>query len=620
MCGIVGLIYHNEEKKVDHKLIESMTRCLAHRGPDAEGFFVQGPVALGHRRLKIIDLSTGDQPLFNEDGSIVVVFNGEIYNFQTLKTELEAKGHQFKTHSDTEVIVHAYEEYGMDCVNKFRGMFAFALYNTKSGEVFMGRDRVGKKPFYYFIDGERFLFASEVKSILKMLPERSGVNRRMIDFYMSLGYVPGEETLFLGIKKLLPGHWMRLQKGRIETQRYWDIANLHPVSFSFHQTQEIFEAILMESVRLRLISDVPLGAFLSGGVDSSSIVACMSRLSHEPVKTFTVGYSDDPASSELGFARVVASHFKTEHHEFILNSNDFFQSMEILLEHAEEPLVESAAVALFHLSQLARQHVTVLLSGEGGDEVLSGYPLHFITKMLNRVHPFASLAPGALVKLWVGDNEKRKKYWDWIRTPFHERYQSISNDVTDSIRRDMYAEELFQETGHAVRDYFMVLLDQYKGQNLLGQMGYVDILTWLPDDLLLKADKMTMATAVELRVPFLDHKLIEFCLTLPDEFKLHGRQGKYLLKKSIEKYLPRGIVYRKKRGFPVPIAKWFRENLYEKTRDILLDPRSLARGYFRLGYIEKVLQKHRNGQEDLSRRIFSLLALELWHQKYIDSQ
>jgi asparagine synthase (glutamine-hydrolysing) len=622
MCGITGIVAP-EGVMVDKSVLDRMTQSLQHRGPDDQGVFIHDNVGLGHRRLSIIDLSSGHQPVFNEDGTIVVVYNGEIYNFKEIKMELEACGHSFKTHCDTEVIVHAYEQWGEACPNKFRGMFAFAVFDQKTSNVFLCRDRVGVKPIYFAIENHQLFFASEVNAILKGIAKRPGVNYSRLDFYISLGYVPGDETLFAGIRKLLPGHTLTYKNGDMRINRYWDLSDTQPLQISLEEAKDKFESMLMDCVRMRLMSDVPLGAFLSGGLDSSAIVACMSRISPDPVKTFTVGYSDDPASSELEYARMVAAHFKTEHHEFVLSADDFFESLDLLLTHTEEPVVESAAVALYRISKLAREHAIVLLSGEGGDEILAGYPLHKLTRYINYAHAFFRLVPRQVLDqigpMFANATEKKRKYWDWVRQPLRERYQSISNDVTDSIKNAMYHQSFAPYIGTAVRDYFITLFDQMpSGHSDLARMAYVDINSWLPEDLLLKADKMTMATSVELRVPFLDHKLMEFCVSLPDKYRLKGNQGKYLLRQVMEKYLPHEIIHRKKRGFPVPISKWFRTSLQKQIREILLDEKSVGRQYFKVSYIEYILNRHAEGREDLSRRIFTLLALELWHRKYID--
>jgi asparagine synthase (glutamine-hydrolysing) len=619
MCGIAGVVHTAHEQSADRGLIERMTRAMAHRGPDAEGYFVRDHVAFGHRRLKIIDLEGGVQPLWNEDGSVVVVYNGEIFNFADVKLTLEAKGHTFRTHCDTEVIVHAYEEYGADCPKHFRGMFAFAVYDLRTRRVLLGRDRLGIKPLYYYVDNDKFLFASEVNALLRALPERPSVDRSQLDFYMSLGYVPGAETLFRGVRKLLPGHTLTLDAGRCTIECYWQLADVPPLDISFDEAKERFEELLRESVRLRLMSDVPLGAFLSGGLDSSTIVACMSQAMSEPVKTFSVGYADDPESSELEYARKVADHFQTDHHEYILGADDFFESLDLLLSHTEEPIVESAAVALYRLSKLAREHVTVILSGEGGDEILAGYPLYQIMPKVDRAHKLIGRIPGPLMRLVARGltNEKYLKYADWMSVPLAQRYWGISNDVTPQIKNRMYDDTLMRGPDR-VREYFETLFNAMPNSSRLRRMTYVDLKTWLPDDLLLKADKMTMAASLELRVPMLDHKLLEFATALPDDYRLNGSQGKYLMKKVMEAHLPQEIIYRKKRGFPVPVARWFRGELYERTAEVLLDTKTASRRYFAPAYVEGVLKRHREGREDLSRRIFSLLALETWHRRYVD--
>ena len=620
MCGIAGILC-GPGTTAERSAIQAMTRTMTHRGPDAEGYFIRGRVALGHRRLKIIDLEGGVQPMFNEDESVVVVFNGEIFNFREVRVELERRGHRFQTDSDTEVIVHAYEEYGDACPTRFRGMFAFAVYDLTRDRLLLARDRLGIKPLYYCVDGGRLLFASEIKAILLAIGQKPGVASEGIDFYVSLGYVPGERTLFRNIFRVPPAHTLAFADGQRKLQRYWGLEHLPPLEISTSEAKDRLDFLLRESVRLRMISDVPLGAFLSGGLDSSAVVALMSRLTGEPVKTFSVGYRDDPASSELRFAKVVADTFRTEHHEYILESEDFFASLELLLEHSEEPIVESAAVALYQLSRLAREHVTVILSGEGGDEILAGYPLYGIMPKVDLLHRIGALVPEPLWRAsarWAGKSEKRLKYWDWTRETLSKRYQGISNDVTDSIKRNMYSEDYGTLAGSAVKDYFCGLFETLQQGSSLRRMTYVDLQTWLPDDLLLKADKMTMACSLELRVPLLDHHLLEFATALPDKLRRQGAEGKYLLKKVMEPYLPREIIYRAKKGFPVPIARWFRGPLFERIRDILLDSRTLRRGYFRPEYVRRVLERHRAGSEDLSRRIFSLLALELWHRKYID--
>lgn len=621
MCGICGIVLRNKTGTVPEEMISIMNEQMLHRGPDAHGTYVYDNLALGHRRLKIIDLAGGVQPMFGDNDNIVIVFNGEIYNFMEIRASLEVKGYSFNTNSDTEVIIHAYLEYGEQCVDHFRGMFSIAIFDRKQDKIFLIRDRLGIKPLYYYLDDQRLLFASEIKPILKILGQKPSVNISALDFYISVGYVPGQLTLFNEIKKLEPGHTLSYQNDKIVISQYWDLEDSAPTNIDFGQALNDFERIMVESINLRLRSDVPLGAFLSGGLDSSVIVALMDKLSTEPINTFSVGYSDDPESNELEYARIVAQHFNTNHHEYILEPLDFFNSLDLLLEHTEEPIVESAAVALYQLSRLAKQHVTVILSGEGGDEILAGYPLHQIMPKVNQLAKLTRSLPKPVIRIVakiLSHHEKATKYWDWANQPLADRYQSISNDVTLGIKKKMYKSQELMKANDENSQYFSELFDHMSQGSDLRRMTYVDIKTWLPDDLLVKADKMTMAASLELRVPFLDHELVEFSTALPDQFRLNGSQGKFLLKKFAEKLLPEKIIYRKKKGFPVPIAAWFRGQLFDKTREILLDDTTLSRGYFHAEYIDNLLLQHKSGKQDLSRRIFTLLNIELWHRKYID--
>lgn len=620
MCGICGILNLNTDNLVLSDQITKMNNQMVHRGPDADGIFVEKNIGLGHRRLKIIDLEGGVQPMLDEHKNIVIVFNGEIYNFKEIRETLISKGYIFRTKSDTEVIIHAYLEYGDNCVDHFRGMFGIAIYDKLKNKLLLIRDRLGIKPIYYYLDKERLLFASEIKPILQVLGHKPEVHTESLDFYMSVGYVPGENTLFKDIKKLKPGHTLSVENNKIHFNEYWDLQDTPQNNISFEDALNGFETLAMESIDLRLRSDVPLGAFLSGGLDSSVIVALMSKITDSQVKTFSVGYKNEPEANELEYAKIVANKFNTEHHEFILEPLDFFNSLDTLLEHTEEPIIESAAVALFQLSTLAKEHVTVILSGEGGDEILAGYPLHQITPKVEQLYNFSKYLP-RMIKDNISShiyNEKISKYFDWINLSQEDRYLSISNDVTKSIKNKMYQSSSYIDSHQLTSNYYKNLYNKMSRGSNLRKMTYTDIKSWLPDDLLVKADKMTMAASLELRVPFLDHKLVEYATSLPDNFRLNGNQGKYLLKKFAEKYLPEEIIYRKKKGFPVPIASWFRGELYDKVNEILLDTKSLSRGYFNQEYIESTLKRHKSGNEDLSRRIFAFLNLELWHRKYID--
>jgi asparagine synthase (glutamine-hydrolysing) len=623
MCGFCGIYEPTGTAGIDPGLLRQMTGLMAERGPDAEGFWSDNRIGLGHRRLTIIDLAAGEQPVYNEDRSLLVVFNGEIFNYQELRRELIARGHRFSTQTDTEVIVHAYEEYGTACVQRFRGMFAFALYDTRQGSLFMARDRLGVKPLYYSLIGSRLAFASEVKPVLLARGGVATPEPAAIDFFTAVGYVPGEDTMFQGVKKLLPGHYMTWKPGQSapHIERYWDVPDNPARHLTLDEATEEFQALLRESVRLRLISDVPVGAFLSGGVDSSVIVAQMGELTSTPVKTFSIGYGDSPEHNELPHARVVADHLRTDHVEHVLTHGDFFENVAAFVQRSEEPIVESAGIALYHLARVARRDVTVVLSGEGGDEALAGYPLYNIMRKVDRLRSLARpLGGSAIARALAGRirSEKAAKYLDWIGTPLADRYWSIPNDFTRGIRSRMYTDGFQKTVGTTVADYFGGLYGYLKNASQLKRMSYVDLKSWLPDDLLIKADKMTMAASVELRVPFLDHKLIEFCLSLPDEMRLNGDTAKYLLKRTAEKWLPKSIIYRKKQGFPVPISLWFREKLYDRVAEVLLDPRTLNRGYFRPEYVRGILARHKAGHGDYSRRLLSLVILETWHRTFVD--
>ena len=623
MCGFCGIYEPTGATGADPTLLRQMTGLMAERGPDAEGFWSDARIGLGHRRLTVIDLAAGEQPVYNEDHSILVVFNGEIFNYQELRKDLVARGHRFSTNTDTEVIVHSYEEFGTACVQRFRGMFAFALYDTKQGTLFIARDRLGIKPLYYSMVGNRLVFASEVKPVLLARGGLASPEPAAIDFFTAVGYVPGEDTMFRGVKKLLPGHHLLWKPGQAapRIERYWDVPDGPTRKLTFDEASEEFQALLRESVRLRLISDVPLGAFLSGGVDSSVIVAQMRELMTSPVKTFSIGYGDSPEHNELPHARAVAEHLGTDHVEHLLTHGDFFENVAAFVQRSEEPIVEGAGIALYHLARRARRDVTVVLSGEGGDEALAGYPLYNIMRKVDLLRDVARPFGGAAIARALAarsGSEKVSKYLDWIGTPLAERYWSIPNDFTRGIRARMYTDGFQEAVGTTVSDYFGGMFGYLRDATQLKRMSYVDLKSWLPDDLLIKADKMTMAASVELRVPFLDHKLIEFCLSLPDEMRLNGNIGKYLLKRTAERWLPKSIIYRKKQGFPVPISQWFRDKLYDRVAEVLLDTRTLNRGYFRPEYVREILARHRAGQGDYSRRLLSLVILETWHRTFVD--
>lgn len=615
MCGIVGLIYKDITRPVAQDLLKSMLYTMNHRGPDDEGMFIHCNVAIAHKRLSIIDLSSGHQPMFNEDKTKVIVFNGEIYNHEELKRDLLKKGHCYSTKSDTETIIHAFEEYGTGCLSKLRGMFAFAIYDLKKKQLFIARDRVGKKPLYYLSNDKQFIFASEIKAILKTGNYRE-VNEEMIDFYLSLGYVPGQQTLFKNIYKLEPGHYLIINaEHKIQDNEYWDIRDIQVREITHQDACMQLKEKLLESVRIRLMSEVPLGVFLSGGLDSSTIVALMSQFVSGQIKTFSVGYKGK-TESELNYARIIANKYQTEHYEYYLEPDDLFDSIDNLLKYSEEPIVESAGIALFKLSKLAKSQATVLLSGEGADEILAGYPIYSKMGAIENIYNMVKSVPTVIniIKRFT-ENEKLIKYLDWISEPFKDRYKSLSYDLSTTIKNRIYEQGFALKVNFSLDKYFSELHSRING-SMLRKMLYIDTKTWLAEDILLKADRMTMAASIELRAPFLDHELIELCFSLPDRYKLYGNQGKYLLKEIMRESLPNTTIYRQKKGFPVPLTSWFRKELKERAMSLLLD-KNADRGYFKKEYIKRLFERIERG-EDLGRRIFSLVTLEKWHREYID--
>lgn len=621
MCGIWGIYHRKQNRLANEQFVLDCTNTMIHRGPDDYGIFIDRFVGLGHRRLSIIDLSTGKQPMFNEDCSIAIVFNGEIYNYLELHDILTSKGHIFKTRSDTETIIHAYEEWGEQCVERFRGMFAFAVWNKNKNEMFIARDRVGIKPLYYVQSDDIFIFSSEIKAILKTEIVKREVDLHALDSYLTIGYVPGEKTIFKNIFKLLPGHTIRVQDNKIISHKYWDLNFTSENTKSLKVVKNEFLELFTDCVNQHLMSDVPLGVFLSGGLDSSAVVAAMDRIVNTSIKTFSIGYENANDISELDYAKMIADKFETEHHIFILEPDNFFSSIELLLHHTEEPIVEYSAIALFHIAKLCRKYATVVLSGEGSDEAFAGYNIYSVMTRLHKINSFApfirnifQLFPTNIIR-----QEKYKKYKEWATLPIEASYKGTSADISEKIKKIIYTPEFYENRGDYLSDTFNTHFSSAKKFDTLSKLLYVDTKTWLVDDLLLKADKMTMGASIELRVPFLDHKFLEFAANLPSHFKIHNGHGKYVVKKSMENLLPQNIIYRKKMGFPVPINQWFSDLLHKKARDILLEKRCLQRGYINRKYIEDILNQQINRQANHGRRIFSLLNLEMWHRFYIDN-
>lgn len=621
MCGFCGIYDPTGSGRFDRDQVQQMTRLMAERGPDEEGTWFGSHVALGHRRLTIIGLEAGEQPVFNEDRSILVAFNGEIYNYRAVRAMLEAAGHRFYTDTDTEVIVHAWEEFGEACLTHFRGMFAFALHDTRTGQLLIARDRMGIKPLYYAVEGGRLLFASEIKPVLLALGKPVRANPEALDLFMSSGYVAGELTLFDGVRKLQPGYVLELVDGAARSRPYWDLPDVVPTPMADAEAEERLAALLRESVDHCMVSDVPIGAFLSGGVDSSVVVSNMAALSPGRVKTYALGFEDSAEHNELAHARRVAALLGTDHTEHILRSEDFFENLLAFVRRTEEPIVDASGIAMYHLARRARQDVKVVLSGEGGDELLSGYAIYRTMERLDRSSTLRQLTGVGLAARLLAPHvtsEKAAKYLDWIGSDLASTYRGVTTGVTPSLRPRIYAADFAAQVGDAVSRRYRDLYAHLRHGDSLRRMAYVDFKSWLPDNQLVKTDKMTMAASLELRVPLLDHKLVEFCMTLPSSFRIRDGVGKYLLKRVAQRTLPRDLVHRRKQGFPTPIAQWFRGELYERIRELLLDPRSRQRGYFRPGYVEQILERHRTGKEDLSQRILTFVMLELWHRTFVD--
>jgi asparagine synthase (glutamine-hydrolysing) len=624
MCGIAGIVSAEAGDRIDPAAIHRMCTAILHRGPDDEGVFVKDGTGLGMRRLSIIDLSGGHQPVFNEDRTVWVVFNGEIYNFPELRADLMQRGHHFSTHTDTEVIVHLYEELGVDCVNKLRGMFAFALYDERRRKLLMARDRLGKKPLHYALQGQRLLFSSEIKSILAVAPELASVNNEALLQYMYFGYVPDPLTAFTTIQKLPPGHLLEFENGKIGIRQYWDLPQYGTHSpKSEEECLEEMEHRLAEAVRIRLISDVPLGALLSGGTDSSTVVALMARASSKPVKTFAIRFRDQDFN-EAPYARMVAAKFGTDHHELTVEP-DILHTVEMLTNSLEEPFGDSSMLPTYFVSQMARQHVTVALSGDGGDEIFAGYErygIHQRRQVFGHVPNWARrFYRERLYPLLPGDM-RGKKYSYHVSLPWRERYVDAVA-LVPAFERDM---PLLSDDFRAVvrtsgdpRDVMYRYFEQAPAKDPISQILYVDTKTYMAGDILTKVDRMSMAKSLEVRVPILDHEFVEWATALPLEWKIRGGKQKYILRKLAERVgVPREALYRPKQGFALPLVHWLKHELRDLVMTILLDCRTLQRGYFEAPAVRQILDEHFRGRRNHSGQIWRLLIFELWHRNYLE--
>ena len=628
MCGIAGLVHRDPGYPIERELVVQMTACLAHRGPDAQGLHLWSGAALGHRRLSIIDLATGDQPIFNEDGRIGVILNGEIYNFRELRTELESLGHRFSTRSDTEAIVHAYEQWGEHCVERLAGMFAFALWDDRDRRLLLARDRVGKKPLYYARDGERLVFASELKALLRDSGLKRVLNLQALDTYVSLGAVQAPATIFRDVEQLPPAHYLVWERGQLRVGEYWDVPHDPPKPLTERQALEALDALLLEAVRVRLVADVPLGAFLSGGVDSSAVVEAMTRLSAGPVVTTSVGFTDE-AFNELGHARAVAKAVGSDHHEVVLEARAA-EVLPRLVWHLDEPFADSSAVPTYYVAKAARERVTVALSGDGGDEVFAGYQrrygLNRVERRLRRWLP-AWLRTGLLGPLggvypkadWIPRQLRARYFLQNLGTTFERAYFS---DLS-LFRNDEKALLLSPEVASALdgHDPFLPFarhFDRVRNLDPLSQLLYVDLKTWLANDMLVKVDRMSMAHGLEIRCPLLDHRIIEFGATVPSDLKYRGPVSKYLLKRHLDGRVPASAIYRRKQGFEIPLARWLRGDLHDMAHDVLFSRRALGRGHIRPERLRLLWDRHQRGVRDHSAQIWAVLMFELWARTFLD--
>ena len=627
MCGLCGKINFDRDEPASAAVVGNMMRVMAHRGPDGEGRFVAGPVALGHRRLSIIDLSTGDQPMSNEDGTVWVVFNGEIYNFAELRRELVALGHGFKSSSDTEVIVHLYEEVGDQCVTRLQGMFAFALWDQRRQRLLLARDRLGIKPMYYTNTGRSLVFASEIKSVIADPSVQREIDLTTVDRFLTYYYAPGDLTLLRGIRKLDPGHYLTVEGGRVTTTRYWDLAFPTPRSSSLEDSAQDLADLLSETVKRHMVSDVPVGVLLSGGLDSTGILHFASLHATTPLHSFTIGFDGSDVQDERPFARLAAQRMGSIHHETTLSAESFRDFLPSYVWHMEEPVCEPPAIALHFVARLARETgVKVLLSGEGGDEAFAGYPEYRNLPALEALKAGAGRAKGLL-----GAGFGALHRLGWKRGGHYQAL--IDRDVVDyylsrtatpetafnSLKRQLYGAQLLAHGAGALSDSpTRRFMEAARELPLINRLLYVDSKSWLPDDLLLKADKMTMAASVELRVPLLDHHVLEFAASLPTHQKARGWALKRVLRKALEPRIPKEILQRRKAGFPVPYAHWMRHELRDYVHDNLLASRSFSSQYLHKKPIEMLLEGFDKG-EPHSAEIFSLLTLNLWYEHFYRS-
>jgi asparagine synthase (glutamine-hydrolysing) len=634
MCGIAGIFEFDKDARVDSGVLRRMCDVITHRGPDDDGFVIQGGIGLGMRRLSIVDLATGRQPISNEDGSISLVFNGEIYNHRALREQLITRGHHYRTQSDTETIVHLYEEYGKDCVQHLRGMFAFAIWDAKRKTLFVARDRLGIKPLYYRVTPGSFIFGSEIKVLLTYPGVSAEFNRAALPEFLAFGYLSGDETFYDGVKKLMPGHHLEIDEhGNLKVEQYWDLPQTSEDKVQDERYYvETYRELLEGAVNSHLMSDVPLGVFLSGGLDSSAVAALMTQIRREPVETFSVGYSEQ-TYSELPYARTVAEHLNSVHHEVFVSRQDFFSALPKLIWHEDEPIAWPSSVSLFFVAELARERVKVVLTGEGSDETLGGYSRYaFTLKNLAFDRVYRGLVPKGIRRhlrdfiansTLINATARRKLSHtfvgldgeSWASFYFDNFFSAFNQKDQNDLLTDEFNNEI--AAGCAYRSV-LGFWEKSSGE-LLQRLLYTDIKTYLVE-LLMKQDNMSMAASIESRVPFLDHVLVEWATRVPDSIQIRGGVGKQILKKAMEDLLPHSIIYRPKLGFPTPWSGWLAGAQLDSIEQLLLEPRSMNRGFFKRAAVEKLFREHRAKHRDHYDRIWRLLNLELWHRVCLEGE
>ena len=626
MCGIVGIV-QSGETQVDQALVARMCEAIRHRGPDEDGFYFKNGVGLGMRRLSIIDLKGGQQPIHNEDRSAWIVFNGEIYNYRQLRKELEALGHKFYTDSDTEAIVHAYDRYGTECPKYLRGMFAFAIWDERRQELFLARDRVGKKPLLYAHLGEQLVFGSEFSALLLHPAVSRDIDFSALHYYLSFLCVPAPLTAYRAIRKLEPGHWLRWRKGEVEIQRYWQPDFSRKTQLTEDEAGERVVELLRDAVRVRLMSEVPLGAFLSGGIDSSAVVALMSEESSEPIKTFSIGFEEQDFS-ELHHARRVAEHVGADHHEMIVRP-DALEVLPTLVEHYGEPYADSSAIPTYYVSKETRRYVTVALNGDGGDECFAGYERYAAMKVAEQYRRLPHVLRKHVVENAVGmlpNSDSRRdliaraqRFIESASLPRVKRYLRWVSAFDEDAKTNLYSRTFREETkalnaASILEPWFA----KANGAGIIDASLLTDTMTYLPNDLLVKVDIASMAVSLEARSPFLDHHLIEFAASLPENLKLRGLTTKFLLKNVLKKILPSENLTRRKMGFGVPIGHWFRGRLRGFLEETLLSEKALGRDLFNPAAVKQIVDDHVSGRKNQEHQLWTLLMLELWFQRFID--